>query len=137
MSLSQLWPNARHLFATAQLSWLTGNKRCVILAQGFTPTFAEQNYSDLPAQYIIQTSPVITNLAEANGFCTGDTINFGVITSALKANSLAFYLDTGNPSTSTLIAYVDQPDIYGMPQSLQGFNYYLYKNLALGGWFRL
>ncbi len=134
---SQFYPNARHLFATGALSWTVGNYKCLIMASGYSPNFATDTYlSDVPAPAIIATSPTITGIGESLGYLTGDTIPFGVISSALIAGSLIFFKDTGVPSSSPLIVYVDTPDVAGFPQALTGFNYYVYKNLV-GGWFRL
>ena len=137
LSRSQLYPNARHLFATKQLSWLLGNYRFLILGVSYNPNFANKFLTDIDPSQIIATSPAITNPSETGGLCTGDTVNFGLITSPLLAGSVILYQDTGTPATSPLIAFFDTPDLPGLPISLNGFVFFLYKNLTAGGWFRL
>lgn len=134
--LSQFYPNARHLFATGALSWLSGNTKILLMVSGYVPNFANANLSDIPAGSIIATSPNIANKTEALGVLSGDTVNWGVISDTRQAGSLIFYKDSGTPSTSTLLVYVDTPDVSGLPAVLNGFNYYVYKNVV-GGWFQL
>lgn len=135
-SLSQLYPNARHLFATAGISWTSGNYKVLLMASGYTPNFANVYLSDVDASKIIATSPNISGKSEALGVCTGDTINFGLIVDSRAAGSLIFYKDSGTPSSSPLVAYFDTPDVLGFPLVLNGFTYYVYKNVT-GGWFRI
>lgn len=136
MSLSQFYPNARHLFATGQLSWLTGSYKVLLMASGYIPNFANQNLSDIPGASIIATSPAITGQAESSGYLTGNTISWGVINDVRTAGSLIFFKDTGVAGTSTLIAYVDTPDVNGFPALLNGLSFYLYQNVGTG-WMRL
>lgn len=135
--LSQLYPLARQKFATATFNWPTLNVKIALLASGYVPNFANQYISDISSVSILATSGNITNLAATNGYCTGDTANLGLILSPVLAGSLLFYNDTGTPTTSTLIAYFDTPDVPGLPAVLNGSNFYVYKNLNYGGWFRL
>lgn len=136
VSLSQFYPSARQLFATAGISWLSGNYKVLVMANGYIPNFANANLSDIPAGQIIATSPNIANKTSVLGVLSGDTIAFGPIIDTRLAGSLIFYKDTGVPSTSSLVVYVDTPDISGMPQALVGFSYFVYQNIV-GGWFRL
>lgn len=137
VSRSQLYPIARHLFATAALNWLTGNTKVLLMANGYNPNFANQFLSDVMAGAILATSSNIANKTESLGYCSGDTVPFGLIDTGQVAGSLIFYQDTGNPATSPLILFIDTPDVYGLPATLQGFSYYLYQNIVAGGWFRI
>jgi hypothetical protein len=139
-SRSQLYPIARQRFATAALDWPTSNIKVMLLAASYVPDFTNQFLSDVQAadsSDILATSANITNLAATNGYCTGDTTSFGVIESPLPAGYIIFYQDTGTPSTSPLICFLDTPDLPGLPLALTGLEYFIYKNLAYGGWFRL
>ncbi len=136
-SRSQLYPAARQAFATAALNWPSINMKMLLLDSSFVPNFANTFLSDLPPANILATSADVTGLAASNGYCTGDTTSFGVISSPRPAGYVIFYQDTGNPMTSLLIAFFDTPDLPGLPLSLQGLEYFLYQNLTYNGWFRL
>jgi len=133
---SQLFPNARQLFATAQLDWTSGNWKAVILSSAYVFNGAQQYLSDLPSAQILATA-AIANRTAALGFCTGDTISFGTIASGLQAGYIVFYKDTGVATTSPLVVFFDEAQIPGMPQVLNGYSYFFYKNVSAGGWFRI
>lgn len=135
--LSQLYPIARQAFATAALNWPAASIKIMLMANGYIPDFTNQHLSDIPAGQIVATSGNIAGLASSNGYCTGDTTSFGVISSPTEVGSIILFQDTGTPSTSKLIVYFDTPDLPGMPQVLEGFDYYFYQNVSYGGWFRL
>ena len=136
VSRSQIYPLARQLFATGGLDWATANVKVAVLAAGYTPDFTQEYISGIPASVILGTSGNITGKTGAAGFLNGDTTSFGVI-GAGTAGYILFYKDTGNPSTSVLILFLDTPDIPGMPQDLEGLEYFIYENLTYGGWARL
>lgn len=136
-SRSQLYPNARQLFATAGLNWATSNIKIALMTAAYNPNFANVYLSDLDTSNLIVTSGNITGLSATNGYLTGDTTGLGVIADPRAAGALVFYKDTGTSTTSPLIGFIDTPDLPGLPQVLVGFNYFVYKNVSYGGWFRL
>ncbi len=136
-SRSQIYPLARQLFATGGLDWATANVKCALLAAAFTPDFTQQFLSGINSAYILATTANIAGKTGANGLLDGDTTSFGVVASAASAGYLLFYVDSGNPSSSTLVLFLDTPDIPGMPQQLLGLQYFVYQNLTYGGWARL
>lgn len=136
-SRSQLYPLARQLFATGALDWATANIKVCILAAAYTPDFTQQYITGIPSGYIITTSDNIAGKTGAAGYLDGDTTSLGVVDSPALAGYLLLYQDTGTPSTSPLVLFLDTPDIPGMPQVLDGFEYFIYANLTYGGWARL
>ena len=136
-SRSQIYPLARQLFATAGLDWATVNVKACILATAFTPDFTQQYLSSISPAFILGTTPNITGKTGVNGLLDGDTESFGVIDSPATAGYILFYQDTGDPTTSPLILFLDTPDVPGMPQILDGLQYFIYENLTYGGWARL
>ena len=137
-SASQLFPAARQLFATAALNWPTALIKVMVMADSFVPNFATQvNLSDISSADIIATSADITGLGATDGACTGDTTSLGVISDVRVAGGLIFFIDSGSPATSTLVAWFGSQDLPGLPAVLDGLEYFVYKNLSYGGWFRL
>ena len=136
-SRSQIYPLARQLFVNAGLDWATSNVKALLLAAAYTPDFTQGYLSGIPSAFILATSGNIVGKTGANGLLDGNTTSFGVVSSTAKAGYILLYKDTGVPSTSPLILFLDSPDISGMPQMLTGLQYFLYKNLTYGGWARL
>ncbi len=137
-SRSQLYPNARQLFATAALNWTTSNIKVALLPASYNPDFTNVHLSDLLAAVTpLATTGNITGLTAVNGVCGGNSTSFGVLSSPVLAGSMVFYKDTGTPSTSPLIVFFDTPDLPGLPAVLNGLNYFVYQNFTFGGWFRL
>ncbi len=136
-SRSQIYPLARELFATGQLNWPAVNIKCLLLAAAYVPDFTQQYLTGIPSAYVLATTPNIGGLSAAAGYLSGNTTSFGVVESAAPAGYLLFYQDTGSPVSSPLILFLDTPDIPGMPQVLQGLQYFVYENLTYGGWARL
>lgn len=134
---TQLYPLARQLFATAGLNWATSNIKMALIVQSYVFDPTAQYISDIPSGDILATSGNVTGLSAAAGYCTGDTTSLGVISDPRPAAYLIFYKDTGTPTTSPLIAFFDSPDLPGLPAVLDGLEYFVYKNLSFGGWFRL
>jgi len=135
--LSALYPNARQGFATGVLNWPALSVKAMLMDSNYTPNFSNVYLSDVTSANIIATTADFTGLSAVNGYCTGNSAGFGVIDDEREAASLIFYQDTGTASTSLLLVYFDTPDLPGLPQVLDGLNYYVYQNLNYGGWFRL
>jgi len=131
-----LYPLTRQQMVTSAFHWTALNVKILLMANTYIPDFTNVHLGDVDAASIIATSPSITGLAATDGICDGDTTDFGVLVDPRVAGSLIFYNDTGTPSTSNLIVFFDTPDLPGMPQVLQGFDYFVYKNISFGGWFR-
>lgn len=136
-SRSQIYPFARQLFATAALNWATATVKAALIAAAYTPDFTQQYLSGIPSSVILGTTGSIAGRTGVTGLLDGSTSSFGVISSSLPAGYILFYADTGNPTTSPLILFLDSPDIAGMPQLLTGLQYFVYQNLTYGGWARL
>jgi hypothetical protein len=136
-SRSQLYPLARQLFATAQLNWPNAAIQCALLASAYVPDFTQQYLAGIPSSYILAQTGNIQGLSASGGYLNGYTTSFGVVDSEAEAGYLLFYEATSSPETSTLILFIDSPDIQGMPQILDGLQYFLYQNLTYGGWARL
>jgi hypothetical protein len=135
-SRSQIYPLARQLFAQGSLDWATANVKAALIAAGYTPDFTQQFLSGIPASAVLATTANIAGKTGNAGYLDGNTTSFGIV-GAGTAGYILFYQDTGSPATSTLILFLDTPDIPGMPQVLQGLQYFIYQNLTFGGWARL
>ncbi len=135
--MSQLYPKIRQDFATKNFDWTANTVKVLHMDSNFVPDFTKQYKSDIPSGNVIATSANITGRTATLGLCDGVTTSFGVISDPRLASSIVFFEDTGTPTTSRLIAFFDTSNLPGLPQVLSGLQYFIYQNLAFGGWFRL
>lgn len=134
---SQLFPSAREKFLTAQLNWLTGTYRGVLLPQTFVPDFDDQFLVDIFAGVRIAVSDVISNRTAARGVASSDPINFGILAEARLGSSIILFRDTLDETTSDLVCYIAPENIQGTPVPLVGFEYFFIPSALDGGIFRL
>lgn len=87
-------------------SSLTGTlKAALVDTDTYTYSAAHQFYSSLSAG-VVGTPQTIPNKTFVNGVLDGDDVVFPAVTGA-SVEALVIYLDTGNPATSRLVAYID------------------------------
>lgn len=134
---SQLYPYARELFATAQLDWRAGVVRGLLLPESYVPDFTDQFLSDIFEAVRIAISDEIQSRTATNGICTGTAAKFPLLFDNRLVSQAVLFRDTGVESTSVLIAYLGSDDLVNQPFQPVGFDYYIYPNVAEGGYFRL
>lgn len=134
---SQLYPYARELFATAQLSWVTGVWRGLLLPVSYVPNFSNQFLSNISQGVRVMISEEITGKAATNGICSGNHVKFPLLFDNRFISQALIFRDTGDESTSPLVAYIGDEDLVNDPFQGLGLDYYIYPNLVEGGFFRL
>lgn len=134
---SQLYPKAREKFLTAQLSWLVGDYRAILLPESYVFDDSDQFLADVFPGVRIAISELITNRTATNGYADCDPINFGTLVDARNAAKLIVFKDTGDENTSDLICFIDQDDVQNTPLALIGLEYFFVPNDVEGGLFRL
>lgn len=134
---SQLYPYARELFATAQLSWTSGVMRGLLLPESYVPDFTDQFLSDIFTGVRIAISDEIQGRTATNGLCTGMAAKFPLLFDNRAVSQAVIFKDTGVENTSVLIAYLGAEGLINEPFVPIGFDYFIYPNIAEGGFFRL
>lgn len=134
---SQLYPYARELFATAQLDWRAGVVRGLFLPSAYVPNFENRFLSDIFEGSRIAISEEILGRTATNGICSGQAAKFPFLFDNRLVSQAVLFRDTGVESTSTLIAFLGDEDLVNEPFQPIGFDYYIYPNVAEGGFFRL
>jgi hypothetical protein len=134
---SQLYPYARELFATAQLDWTAGVVRGLLLPVSYVPDFTDQFLSDIFEAVRIAISEEIQGRTATNGLCSGTPAKFPLLFDNRLVSQAVLFRDTGVENTSTLIAYLGSEGLITEPFQPIGFDYYIYPNVAEGGFFRL
>lgn len=134
---SQLYPYARELFATAQLDWTAGVMRGLLLPASYVPDFTDQFLSDIFVGVRIAISDEIQGRTATNGLCTGTAAKFPLLFDNRAVSQAVIFKDTGVENTSILIAYLGAEGLINEPFVPVGFDYFIYPNVAEGGFFRL
>jgi len=114
--MSQLYDKGREKFLNGDISWGTGVGgdiiKCLLVTAGYTPVFATDEFIDDgagggPWNYKsgLASDPLAGKTITAGVADADDAFFAGVTGSAVIA--VVIFLDTGNPLTSPLIAYID------------------------------
>jgi len=130
-----VYNSARHLFATAQLSWAGSVVGALLVSASYTPSQSDNFVSDITPGAILRRCGDLTNVAEANGICAGTIAEQDAFINAQPVVGLVLYIDSGDDATSQLIYY--SSDGPGFPFLPQGFNYAISYDLTQGGFFQV
>ena len=91
-------------------------KVALVDAGTYTYSAAHDFLDDLSG--VVGTAQTIANTTVANGVFDGDNVTFTAVTGA-TVEALVIYIDTGTPSTSRLVAYIDTGQT-GLPVTPNG-----------------
>ena len=78
---------------------------------------ADEFYSDISA-YVVGTPQEVENLSFTGGKLDGDDVSVPDAAAAETIEAVVLYVDTGNPATSWLLAFIDQAG--GLPHTTDG-----------------
>jgi hypothetical protein len=103
-----LYDKGRQKFAEGAIPWLSATIKAVIVdTDDYVVNLATHEFlSDIPAVARVATSPALTAKTTTNGVCGCGNITFPSV-SGDQSEAMAVFLDTGVPTTSPLIQYVN------------------------------
>lgn len=90
-------------------------KVCLVTA-GYTYSTAHEFVSDLGTR--VGVDQALTNVSITGGVLDADDLDFGLLAPGSALKAVVIYLDTGAPSTSPLLLYLDQ--LAGFPMTTNG-----------------
>jgi hypothetical protein len=104
-----LFDKGRESFLRGEISWNGDTIKGVLVDHGTdTPNIStDQFLSDIASGARVGGSNSLTGKTTTNGVADADDVTFPAVSSGATVESMVIYQDTGNPSTSRLIAYVD------------------------------
>lgn len=98
----------------------TDTIKVALVTSGYTFNAANQFYSDLtPGSNVVGTPQTLGSKTVTDGVFDAADVTFTAVTGS-ACNALVIYKDTGTPSTSPLIAYIDTAT--GLPVTPNGGN---------------
>lgn len=116
------------LQAASGFDMATANVKCALvqITGSGTPytanQVADQFLSIIPSGAIAAETSNLTGKVTANGIFGASNASFGTVTFSHACGAIVIYIDTGTPSTSPLIAYIDSTNCAGLPITPIGTN---------------
>lgn len=114
-----LFDKGREGFLTGAINWTSDNIKAVLVDTGsYTVDLANHDYlDDIPSGARIATSSNLSSKTATAGVADAANITFTAVSGA-SIEALVLYKDTGTPSSSRLIAYIDTAT--GLPVTPNG-----------------
>lgn len=106
------------LMQAASNSSLAGTVKVALVDTGVTAYSAAHDFYDDISAAVVGTPQTIGNKTYTNGTLDGDDVTFTAVAGD-RAEAIVIYIDTGNPATSRLVAYLDTGQT-GLPVTPNG-----------------
>jgi len=117
--VNRLYPNAKELFATKQLSWTNDAIVCILVDTGvYTYSDAHQTLADIPSTGTVAVSGTMTGRVAPLGVCDADDVSYPIVPIGPNVEACVLAVNSGTVATSFLVAYLDQAA--GLPFSPDG-----------------
>ena len=110
------YPKGMQKLLSATIDFAGDTIKVCLLPNTYTYSAAHEFVSDLGSR--IGTDQVLTNKSVAGGVFDADDVDFGTLAPGSTLKAIAVYKDTGNPTTSPLLFYMDQ--LAGFPMETNG-----------------
>jgi hypothetical protein len=126
--MSFIYNPALQGFAEGSFDLLTANVKIALVQISGTGTpysanqASDQFLSAVPSGAIAALSPNLSAKTVTNGIFGAANFSFGSVTFGQPCAALVMFIDTGTPSTSPLIAYLDATNYAGLPVTPIGAN---------------
>lgn len=117
----------------ANVNWISGAVKAVLIASAYTYDAAHEFLSDIPSGDRISISGALTSKAVTDGAAyQSANARFDSVTGP-ACDAVGLFIDSGSPTTSPLICYIDADHITGLPITPAGASYNVIVDPA--GWF--
>lgn len=104
---NNLYNKGAERFAQGLINWNTADVKAVLVDAGaYTVNLTHEFLSSIPAGARIATSPSLASKSSVDGACDANDITFTAV-SGVSCEAIVLYVDSGDPATSPLIAYID------------------------------
>lgn len=103
--MHDLYDNARQMFGTQQISWITCNPRVYLLGQGYVPDPSHSHLSDVPVAARLVAPIALTGVSMDRGIARCDAVTVGPSFAGLFATAVLMFAAGADDSTASLLAY--------------------------------
>ncbi len=116
--MSFVFPSFKKLALDGDIDLLTDTIKCVLIDEGTdTPTTSDDYLNDITAGARVGTPQTLGSKSTTNGVFDAADVTFTAVTGN-SCEGILIYKDTGNESTSALIAYINSGT--GLPVTPNG-----------------
>lgn len=134
---ARVYPSAFSQLAAGTLDWTALDLRAVLLSEAFVYDETMQYFDEVNTSFIIAESELLTNATYEDEVFGGSPFEWLQLSDNRSPRHILIYEDSGDDAYSDLIAYYSAASVDGLPQDLNGQNYYLYPVFPPGGFFEL
>lgn len=104
---NNLYNKGAEKFAQGLINWNTADVKAVLVDVGaYTLNLTHEFLSSIAAGARIATSASLAAKSSVDGACDANDITFTAV-SGVSCEAIVLYIDSGDPATSSLIAYID------------------------------
>lgn len=132
-----LYPSFFSNLANESVDWTDLNPRAVLLSQAFVYDPALQFRDQLDENFVIEESPIATNLTYNNNVGNSLPFTWLQLSDNRTAYHIVVYDDVGDAPYSELLFYLGADSVEGLPSPMAGEDYFLYPVSPPGGFFSL
>lgn len=100
------YPYGNEKILAGDIPWLTAPIVAVLVGtQDYQPSLIHQTLADVPVDAIVATSGTLTGRSAILGVADADDVTWGTVSAGPQGDAVILAHDTGDRTTSTLIAY--------------------------------
>jgi len=114
-----LYNKGRNAFLTGEIDWLSDTIRAALVSTSYSPDLATDEYWIEVSSYVVGSPVILNGKAAVDGIADANPIVYSAV-SGSQIGSIVLYKDTGNSTTSRLIAFIDNG--VGFPITPNGGN---------------
>lgn len=116
-----LYTKGKEALLDGSIIWTTSNIRAMLVDKTVYSVDAgdDRHLGDIPVGARVVASPVLSGRTALNGAATADNPTWPIVTWPTSVGAVVVYADTGNPSTSRLLMYIDS-NVAGLPFTPNG-----------------
>lgn len=114
-----LYPKGKTRILKAQVDFELDDIKVAMVSSGYTYNSAHEYYTDLGAN-VLSTDILLSGKSVTDGAFDANDVTWTAVAAGSTAKALVLYRDTGTPSTSPLLLYLD--NITGWPLATSGGN---------------
>lgn len=115
---NRLYPNGAEKMLSAAINYTSDTIKAVLVSSTYTYSAAHEFLSDLGTT--VGTDQALAAKSVAGGVLDADDLDFGPLAPGSTVKAVVLYKDTGNPSTSPLLMYLDSGPSVGLPFTTNG-----------------
>lgn len=100
------------------INWQTSNIRAALVSTSYNQSLTLDEFYSTISAHVVGSTQLLANKTIADGVFDADDVVFPAVTAGSTCKAVVLYLDSGNPATSPLLAFIDV--ITGFPLATSG-----------------